>query len=69
MSPPMRETAKTVTLQRRLKRSIGKLGQMDPDSDFLGEYRATNAGILRHNSPVPRECGTQAIPGSDEGRT
>ncbi len=44
----MRETAKTVALQRRLKRSIEKLEQMDPDCDLLGEYRAMNARILRH---------------------
>ncbi len=44
----MRETTKTIALQRRLKRSIEKLEQMDPDSDLLGEYRAMNARILRH---------------------
>jgi hypothetical protein len=48
MSASMRETAKTVALQRRLKRSIEKLEQMDPDCDLLGEYRAMNARILRH---------------------
>ena len=44
----MRETTKTVALQRRLKRSIEKLEQIDPDSDLLGEYRAFNARNLRH---------------------
>jgi hypothetical protein len=48
MSPSMRETAKTVALQRRLKRSVEKLEQMDPNCDLLGEYRALNARILRH---------------------
>ena len=48
MSPSMRETAKTVALQRRLKRSIEKLEQMDPDCDLLGEYRAMRMRILRH---------------------
>jgi hypothetical protein len=48
MSSSMRETAKTLALQRRLKRSIEKLEPMDPDSDLLGEYRAMNARILRH---------------------
>jgi hypothetical protein len=47
MSPSMRQTAKTVTLQRRLKRSIEKLELMDPDCDLLGEYRAMNTRILR----------------------
>jgi hypothetical protein len=48
MSSSMRETAKTLALQQRLKRSIEKLERMDPDSDLLGEYQATNARILRH---------------------
>ena len=43
----MRETANTLALQRRLKRSIENLEQMDPDNDLLGEYRAMNARILR----------------------
>ena len=51
MSPSMRETTKTVALQRRLKRSIEKLEQIDPDSDLLGEYRAINARNLRHIRP------------------
>ena len=65
----MRETVKTVALLRRLKRSIEKLEQMDPDCDLLSEYRAMNARILLPYSPVSRERGTQAVPGSDEGRT
>jgi hypothetical protein len=44
----MCETAKTVALQRRLKRSVEKLERMDPDCDLLGEYRAMNARFLRH---------------------
>jgi hypothetical protein len=48
MSPSMRETAKTIALQRRLKRSVEKLEQMDPECDLLGEYRVMNAPILRH---------------------
>jgi hypothetical protein len=48
MSSSMRETAKTLALQRRLKRSIEKLERMDPDSDLLGEYRAVSALILSH---------------------
>jgi hypothetical protein len=48
MSPSMLETAKTVALQRRLKRSIDELERMDPDCDLLGEYRAMNTRILRH---------------------
>src|SRR5450755_1449903 len=48
MNSSMRETAKTLALQRRLKRSVAKLEQVDPDCDLLVEYRAMNARILRH---------------------
>jgi hypothetical protein len=46
MSPSMRETAKTLAVQRRLKASIAKLEQVDPNSDFLIEYRVMNAQII-----------------------
>jgi len=46
MSSTMRETAETLALQRRLKASIAKLEQIDPDADLLIEYRALNAQII-----------------------
>lgn len=43
----MRETAKTLAVQRRLKASIARLEQIDPEADLLIEYRVLNARILR----------------------
>jgi len=47
MSASMCETAKTIAVQRRLKKSIAKLEAVDPDCDLLREYRTLNARILR----------------------
>jgi hypothetical protein len=69
MSPPMRETEKTVALQRRLKRSVEKLERMASDFDLLGDYRVMNAPNSSPYSLVLRECGTHAFQGSDESRT
>jgi hypothetical protein len=46
MSPSTSETAQTLALHRRLKASIAKLEQVDPESDLLTEYRVMNAQII-----------------------
>ena len=43
----MCETAKTMAVQRRLRKSIAKFETVDPDCDLLSEYRSLNARILR----------------------
>jgi hypothetical protein len=43
----MRETAETVALQRRLRKSVAELQRLDPHAELLKEFPKLNARALR----------------------
>ncbi len=43
----MRETAATIAMQRRLRKSIAELENLNPQSSLLREYRRLNARARR----------------------
>ncbi len=47
MSESVRETAATIAMQRRLRKSIAELENLNPQSNLLREYRRLNARAHR----------------------
>jgi hypothetical protein len=47
MCETMRETAATIAMQRRLRKSIAELENLNPQSSLLREYRRLNAQARR----------------------
>jgi hypothetical protein len=46
LAESVREVIATIAVQRRLKQSIAKLEETDPQSSLLAEYRALNTQVL-----------------------